>query len=159
MARKFSNFKGELVPVPSDISKEEEILKAIEWIKTNLGPISILINNAGVGRHSLILDSTTQMYNDIFQVNVIGLCITTREVVKIMREHNINGHIININSVLGHYFYRIPIANVYPASKHAVTTLTESLRVELASLNTKIKITVRNELILSIYFFTNIKLL
>lgn len=144
LARKLSNFKGELIPVPTDIAKEEEIMKAIEWITTNLGPISILVNNAGVGRHSSILDSTTEMYNEIFKVNVIGLCIATREAVKNMRKHNINGHIININSVLGHYYYKVPTGNVYPASKHAVTTLTESLRVELDSLNTKIKITVRN---------------
>lgn len=144
ISRELSNLKGELIPVPTDITKEEEILQAFEWTNKHLGPVCILINNAGLGRDSSILNSTTEMWTEIFEVNVIGLCIATREAVKNMRENNIDGHVININSVLGHYCYDLPTANVYPASKHAVTALTECLRMELSSLGTKIKITVRN---------------
>lgn len=142
LARKLVNMNGELFPVPTDISNESEVLEAFTWIKENLGPIHVLINNAGLCQRSSILESTTDKWEDILKVNVIGLCIATRETVKDMRENETNGHIININSVLGHFIYHVSYANIYPASKHAVTALTEALRMELISLGTKIKITV-----------------
>lgn len=74
----------------------------------------------------------------------MALCICTREAVKIMRTNGIAGHIIHMNSVAGHKVVAMPkpIFNVYPASKFAVTALTESLRQELRYYGTKIKVTV-----------------
>lgn len=81
----------------------------------------------------------------MFEVNVFGLCICTREAFQIMKANNIDGHIVHINSITGHNIIAIPIPNLsaYPASKFAVTALTECLRQELTYLKTKIKITVR----------------
>lgn len=59
-----------------------------------------------------------------------------------MKANNVNGHIIHINSVAGHKCPDIPNLNVYTASKYAVTALTETLRQELNSINSKIKVTV-----------------
>lgn len=73
---------------------------------------------------------------------MLGLCVATREVVKIMRENNIDGQVVNINSVAGHQVPPIPGLNVYAASKFAVTALTETLRQELNSIKSKIKVTV-----------------
>lgn len=79
----------------------------------------------------------------ISDVNVIGLCIATREAVRIMKEYDIKGHIIHINSILGHF---LPPAfsslNMYIGAKHGITGLAEALRLELASENVAIKITV-----------------
>ena len=59
-----------------------------------------------------------------------------------MKKHKIDdGHIIHINSAAGHRVFS-PQFNVYPASKFAVTALTETLRQELNSLGTKIRVTV-----------------
>lgn len=124
--------------------KEEDILNAFQWTKEHVGPVHILVNNAGLGKNSSVLSSTTEMWNEIFHVNVIGLCIATREAIKEMKNNGIRGHVININSVLGHYIYDIEFANLYPASKHAVTVLTETIRLELRNQNSKIKITVRH---------------
>ncbi|RZC31771.1 adh short domain containing protein, partial [Asbolus verrucosus] len=55
--------------------------------------------------------------------------------------NNVDGHIIHINSVVGHVVPNFPGSNVHPASKHAVTALTETLRQELIHIQTKIKIT------------------
>lgn len=62
--------------------------------------------------------------------------------MKIMKENKIHGHIIHINSTLGHQVINVPGMNVYPASKFAVTALTETLRQELNHLGLKIKISV-----------------
>lgn len=78
---------------------------------------------------------------------MVGLCVATREACQSMMERNVNGHIIHINSVLGHAvpaFAAKMGLNAYPASKHAVTGLAETLRLELLNNNNnKIKVTVR----------------
>ena len=89
------------------------------------------------------MEGKTEDWKAIFDVNVLGLCIATREAVKIMKENNINGHIVHINSIAGHKLINIPGLNVYPGSKYAVTALTETLRQELNHLGLKIKVTVR----------------
>ncbi|XP_063929818.1 farnesol dehydrogenase-like [Zophobas morio] len=141
-AKKISDKKGKLHAFKCDIRKEEDILKAFDWTTKNLGPVHILINNADIGsggKH--LLEGKTEDWKAIFDVNVLGLCIATREAVKIMKENNINGHIVHINSIAGHKLINIPGLNVYPGSKYAVTALTETLRQELNHLGLKIKVT------------------
>ncbi|KAF2902136.1 hypothetical protein ILUMI_04044 [Ignelater luminosus] len=133
--------KGKLYAYQADITKEEDILKAFQWIKDNLGPVHILINNAGIGRATNLSDGNTKFWKEILDTNVLGLCIATREAVKDMKANNVAGHIIHINSTAGHEVPNLPGMNVYSASKHAVTALTETLRQELNSIGSKIKIT------------------
>ena len=82
----------------------------------------------------------TKEWKDVFDVNVLGLCVATREAVRDMKKNGVNGHIIHINSVSGH---RVAshATSVYAASKFAVTALTETLRQELVAQGSKIKIT------------------
>ncbi|KAJ3651589.1 hypothetical protein Zmor_017619 [Zophobas morio] len=58
-----------------------------------------------------------------------------------MRKHDIKGHIIHINSIGGHKVSPVPKVNVYPATKFAITALTETLRQELNALGSKIRVT------------------
>lgn len=82
------------------------------------------------------------MWKKVLDTNVLGLCIATREAITIMNENDIPGHIIHINSVLGHYVAHLPGINMYPASKFAVTALTETLRQEFLAVDSKIRISV-----------------
>lgn len=132
---------GKLYAYKADISKEEDILEAFRWITENVGPVHILVNNAGIMRPDGLLDGTSDDWKEIFDINVLGLCVATREAIKIMRANSIDGHIVHINSISGHTITYFPNLNVYPASKFAVTALTETLRQELNSLGSKIKIT------------------
>ncbi|XP_018565951.1 farnesol dehydrogenase-like [Anoplophora glabripennis] len=133
--------KGKLHPVRADLTKEEDILEAFKWVKDNLGPVHILINNAGALKLGNLSDGDTQSWKQMLDVNVLGLCIATREAVKSMKENSADGHIIHINSIAGHKVSNVPCLNIYPATKFAVTALTESLRLELNSVEPKIKIT------------------
>ena len=141
-AKELSGKTGKLYAIKTDLAKEEDILNALKWIEENLGHVHILINNAGLFKDNLLRNGDSALWKQIFDVNVLGLCIATREAVKIMSGHNINGHIIHINSVVGHKVLPFPGSNVYPASKHAVTALTETLRHELNAVDSKIKTTV-----------------
>lgn len=142
LAEKLSGQKGKLFPVKTDISNEEEILRAFKWIKENLGPIHILINNAGIGLpNSTATDGDTEVWKKIYAVNVFGLSIATREAVRDMKANNVDGHIIHVNSVLGHKVILLPGSGLYSSSKFAVTALAEILRLELGDQKSKIKIT------------------
>ncbi|XP_031355400.1 farnesol dehydrogenase-like isoform X2 [Photinus pyralis] len=123
----------------ADVSKEEDILSSFECIKKKIGPISILINNAGFKRNTNLTDGNTKLWRETFDTNVMGLCIATREAIKNMRECKIDGHIVHLNSIAGHQIPTVVVTNVYPASKFAVTALTETLRLELNAIGSKIK--------------------
>lgn len=142
LAKKLAGEKGKLYALKADLRKEEEILAAFEWMKANLGPVHILINNAGLNRMNELINGNTENWRHVVDVNVLGLCIATREAINAMKEHQITGHIIHINSVLGHKLVNVPFMNIYPATKHAVTALAETLRLELKRMGSKIKITV-----------------
>lgn len=125
------------------MSKEEDILEAFEFAKKNLGPVHVLINNAALLKASGGLgDGKTNEWEDILRVNVLGLCIATREAVRVMKENGVNGHIVHINSIGGHRVYNIQGSEMYVPAKHAVTALTEILRLELSNQKSKIKVTV-----------------
>jgi NADP+-dependent farnesol dehydrogenase len=142
LAKKLTGKKGQLHAVKADVSNEEDVVKAFKWVEDNLGHVHILINNAGVAKENFLCNGDAADWKATLDVNVLGLCIATREAVKSMTANNINGHIIHINSVAGHKIPNFPGINIYTASKHAVTALTETLRQEFNHLGSKIKITV-----------------
>ncbi|KAF2902137.1 hypothetical protein ILUMI_04045 [Ignelater luminosus] len=140
LSTKLENKNGKFYAFRTDITKEEDIVNAFEWIKKNLGPVHILVNSAGILRYDTLVDGNTNFWKEVLETNVLGLCIATREAVKDMKANNVNGHIVHINSISGHKVTNVPTINVYAASKHAVTALTETLRQELDSIGSKIKI-------------------
>ncbi|KAF2902138.1 hypothetical protein ILUMI_04046 [Ignelater luminosus] len=140
LAKRLEGKTGKLYALKTDITKEEDVLKAFEWIKENVGPVHILINNSGVVMSGYMMDGKTDLWKSTLDINVLGLCIATREAIRDMRANNVNGHIVHINSYAGHCVPNAPGMNIYPASKHGVTALTETLRQELNSIGSKIKI-------------------
>jgi NADP+-dependent farnesol dehydrogenase len=111
-----------------------------------------MISGAGIAQETTLWNGDTEKWKKTFDTNVIGLCIATREAVKIMKAEKIDGHIVHMNSISGHFVPNIPLFNVYPASKFAVTALTETLRQEFNQLGVKIKITVKIRLRLEVVY-------
>lgn len=141
------DLKKNLYPVKCDVSNENEIIETFKWIDKNLGGISVLINNAGILRKTTLLEQNNSVpIREVIETNVFGLLNCTREAYISMKKHSIDGHIININSLLGHkipiFAGQLPSFNVYPASKFAVTAINEVLRQDLIDAKSKIKITV-----------------
>ncbi|KAK5638888.1 hypothetical protein RI129_013183 [Pyrocoelia pectoralis] len=131
---------GKLYALKADIGVEEDILNTFKWVRENLGPIHILVNSAGTGRPTNLIEGETKDFKSVLDTNVLGLTITTREAVRDMRRNHVDGYIIHINSVMGHRVYNLATENVYPASKHAITALTETLRNDLKRIGSKIKV-------------------
>lgn len=151
--------KGSFNCIEVDIRDEVQIAGAFKWIEDVCGGIDLLVNNAGVITKGLLLDhkNTAELYRTM-ETNIIGLCLVTREAVKLMQKrdeelHTI-GHIVNINSIFGHKVHACvpgtkPLNGMYPASKYAVTAITECVRQELLYMGTKIKCTVSTNIIMS----------
>ncbi|XP_023027972.1 farnesol dehydrogenase [Leptinotarsa decemlineata] len=140
IAKTLRNKNAQLFGFQVDITKEEELINAFKWTTDNVGPVHVLVNSAGINLAHSLEEGNLQIWKKILETNVLAVCISTREAIKIMKEHDIDGHIINVNSVLGHKVVS-PASPLYTASKFSITSLTESLRLEQNLRNSKIKIT------------------
>ncbi|XP_050421991.1 dehydrogenase/reductase SDR family member 11-like [Adelges cooleyi] len=134
---------GKMYPIKCDLTNESDILKAFEWIDTELGQgVSVLINNAGTLIKSKILDGDIEDWKHMYDLNVIALTVCCRECHKSMTKYGItDGHVININSTAGHTMLPLPGHKLYNSTKTAVTYLTEGYRHELIAAGVKTKVT------------------
>jgi len=123
------NSGAETLTVQADITNLEDIQKLIDQTISNFGRVDVLVNNAGFGRLSWLenLDPVKDIQSQ-FDVNVLGLIQTTRQVLPIMMEQR-SGHIINMCSMAG--LIGTPTYTIYSATKHAVHGFSESLRREV----------------------------
>lgn len=138
-----SSEKGRLHAYKCDLSKEEEILSMFTWITSNVGGVDVCINNAGFGDFGSLLgpEASVTGWKNMMDVNVIALCLCTKEAVGSMRQRGVDdGQIIHISSLSGH---RVPIGpgnHFYSATKFAIRSLTEGHRQELKELKTNIRV-------------------
>jgi 3-oxoacyl-(acyl-carrier-protein) reductase len=113
----------------ANVAVPEEMQKAVAQIEQELGPITILVNNAGITRDKSFLKMTREMWEEVMHVDLDGVFYTTQLVANDMVGAGW-GRIINISSVVGQTG-NFGQAN-YAAAKGAVIALTESLARELA---------------------------
>jgi 3-oxoacyl-[acyl-carrier protein] reductase len=118
---------GEAIAVQGNVSKEADIATLFAETKKAYGKLDILVNNAGVFEF-LPLDAVTpEHFHKQFDLNVLGLILTTKEAVKLIGPAG--GSIINISSIVGPM--PAPTASVYSATKAAVDAVTVALAGEL----------------------------
>lgn len=119
----------------ADVSNMESVNSAVEKIRGELGPIEILVNNAGISKFGKFLEVDPEDWAKIIQVNVMGVYYVTRAVLPDMMEKNA-GDIINISSTAGQK--GAPVTSAYSASKAAVIALSESLMLEVRKQNIRV---------------------
>ncbi|XP_072767214.1 farnesol dehydrogenase isoform X1 [Anoplolepis gracilipes] len=142
-------FPGILEIIRCDVTSEEQLDRTFEEIETKMKGVDIMVNNAGCCKYSRVIDSEWKSFQLILNTNVTSYAACMNKVVHSMRNRNVEGHIFNVNSVLGHYFLPknegdIDSAvdyNLYPASKHATVALTHTVRREIANIKPYIRIT------------------
>ncbi len=118
---------GKAVAIQADVSKKADIVKLFADAKKAFGKIDILVNNAGMYKWLPLEEITEEHFHEQFNLNVLGLLLTTQEAVK--HFDTAGGAIVNISSVVS--TFAPPGAAVYSATKGAVDTLTKCLAKEL----------------------------
>lgn len=112
-----------------DIRLNTEVDTALESLPLGWNKIDVLINNAGLSVGlAPIQNGLVEDWNRMIDTNIKGLLYITRKVSTFMVERK-SGHIINISSVAGKETY--PGGNVYCATKHAVQSISEGMRIDL----------------------------
>jgi NAD(P)-dependent dehydrogenase (short-subunit alcohol dehydrogenase family) len=121
---------GAAVIAPMDLADFASIASAIETGQAALGPIDILINNAGIAGHSSVLEMTEAEWDAILDTNLKGAWHCAREVARRLIAAGRPGAIVNIASVLG--FVTQKGTGAYAASKSGLIHLTRSMATEWA---------------------------
>ena len=127
VVKKVQEKGGKAIAAQADVSKPAEITRLFSEAKKAFGKVDILVNNAGIYEFAPLEAVTADHFHRQFDLNVLGLLLSTQEAVKHFGPEG--GSVINISSIVG----QMPIetASVYSATKAAVDALTVSLSKEL----------------------------
>lgn len=117
---------GKALAVQADVSKAEDIARLFKETEAAYSKLDILVNNAGIYEFSPLEAITADHFHKQFDLNVLGLLLTTQAAVKLMGD---GGSILNISSIVGPM--PVATASVYSATKAAVDAITVSLSKEL----------------------------
>jgi len=118
---------GKAVAVHGDVSKSADVKQLFAEAKATYGAVDILVNNAGVYRFAPIEEIAEEEFHRQFNINVLGVILTSKEAVKQFGTEG--GNIINIASTA--VSMNMPTTGLYTATKAAVESLTKVLAKEL----------------------------
>ena len=116
----------------ADLRKEEDVINMMNHIRSNMGSVEVLVNNAGIPYSGLSWKQSLESWQEIFSVNTTAAWMLSKHCIPQMRTYE-KGRIIYISSVVAHR----PLAgtSAYAASKAALEGLTRAQAVELAHFN------------------------
>src|SRR5438132_8016017 len=120
---------GKAVAVQANVANKADIQRLFAQTRAAFGRLDVLVNNAGIYEFAPLEQVTAEHFHKHFDLNVLGLILTTQEAVKHFGPEG--GSIINISSIVS--TYAPPNASVYSATKAAVDAVTKSLAKELGA--------------------------
>ncbi len=123
--------------VTTDMLKEKDIKNLIKKTLDKFGRIDILVNNAGRGYDALIEQISPQLFQELFQLDVVGPLIAMQLVLPYMKKQG-SGAIVNISS--GTSLMTIPGMSAYSSMKRALNGISLTAREELADDNIKVSV-------------------
>ena len=113
-----------------DVTHEAEVPRVVAEVEASVGPIDVLVNNAGYGHEGTVEESSLAELRQQFEVNVFGAVAMVKAVLPFMRARR-RGHILNITSMGG--IVTFPGLGCYHGSKFALEGISETLGKEVAS--------------------------
>ncbi len=118
---------GTAAVVACDVRDPAAVQALVDQAVETTGRLDILVNNAGLSHPEPIVEADPEGWRAMLETNVLALLMGCQAGVKAMRACGATGHIVNISSVAA----QRPDSGVYGATKHAVNTISNSLRSEL----------------------------
>jgi len=129
-AREIEAAGGRCLPIALDVTRSESVAAAVAAAEGELGPLTILVNNAGVTVAKPVLQHTEEEWDYVLDTNLKGAWLMAREFAQHLVDRRRPGRIINIASVLG--VRTIAWVPSYSAAKAGLIHLTHVLAMELA---------------------------
>lgn len=120
--------EGDTLALPLDVTDHARFTQFLDEVEKQLGPIDVLVNNAGIMRLGPFEDEDDRTTGHHLAINLHAVIHGTREAVRRMRPRG-SGHIVNIASAAGKAGF--PGGATYCATKHGVVGLSEAVRGEL----------------------------
>ncbi len=118
----------QVLAVPTDVTKEEQIIVLFEKAMSKYGRLDILVNNAGAFDGGPIEELSTEAWDKVIGVNLRAPFLCSREAMRIMKEQGEGGRIINVGSISAHRVR--PRSAPYSASKFGIWGLTQVIALE-----------------------------
>lgn len=122
---------GSAIGVPVDITDDAALFEAVEQIESELGPINILVNNAGIPDAQYVTKMSTELIDAVINTNFRAPFMLSAEVGRRMIKRKAGGRVVNVSS-MGAHSYGGNGAALYSITKAAVERMTETLAVEWA---------------------------
>lgn len=130
--------RGQRIEVAqADVSIRSDTEKAIDALTTTIGPVDVLVNNAGIGLHGPVVDLDPDDAERLMTVNYLGTVYATCAVLPQMAERR-SGHIVNVASIAG--LLGAPLEAAYSASKFAVVGFSEALSIEARAFGVRVSV-------------------
>jgi NAD(P)-dependent dehydrogenase (short-subunit alcohol dehydrogenase family) len=120
---------GTAAYIRTDVAKEADVVKAVDFVLSTHGRLDVAFNNAGVEIVGPLDQVTEEQYRRTFDINVWGVLNAMKHEVAAMLKSG-GGSIVNVSSIAGHI--GLAQASIYVATKHAVEGLTKAIAVEFA---------------------------
>jgi len=130
-----------------DVTREEDLKAAAEWLRAHWGGVDVVVNNAGVAQVGTIVDTPLSDWQWIVDINLLGVVRGCKVFTPMMRAQG-RGHLVNIASMAG--LIHPPRSSAYNATKAAVVALSETLQLELGDSGIDISV------VCPAYFRTNL---
>jgi acetoacetyl-CoA reductase len=116
--------------VKGNVGNFDDCVRAVKEVEAELGPVEVLVNNAGITRDAMLHRMTPEQWNEVIYVNLASIFNMSRQVIEGMRERGF-GRIVNISSINGQKG-QMGQTN-YSAAKAGVIGFTKALAQETAS--------------------------
>jgi len=114
--------------LPMDVREDTSVRAAVDFVLRREGRLDVVVNNAGVGIAGAVEETTPEEARDLFETNFFGVHRVCRAVLPTLRAQG-SGLIVNVSSLGG--LVTIPFQGFYSASKFALESMSEALRMEL----------------------------
>jgi 3-oxoacyl-[acyl-carrier protein] reductase len=118
-----------------DVSREDEVIRMVDRVISELGDYNVLINNAGWGHWAPLVDTAVADFRRVWETNVLGAMLVARESARYFVKKN-TGNIVNIASTSG--LRGGPGGTTYVSTKFALSGMTECWRAELRKNNIRV---------------------
>ncbi|MDJ0626376.1 MAG: SDR family oxidoreductase [Candidatus Caenarcaniphilales bacterium] len=131
-----NSLQNECLPIKLDVRNREEVENTVKSLAKEWQSIDVLINNAGLSKGlNRLHEAPIDDWEAMIDTNIKGLLYLSKAIIPGMVERQ-KGHIVNLGSIAGHQTY--PGGNVYCATKAAVKSISEAMKIDLLGTNIRV---------------------